>query len=111
MSDYLASVAGPSNANFVTYNAAGDGWGVVLLEPATAGAWQAVGRQHYICYVSAGEVTVAFGDSYAVEPEELTVKEGSFWEVQRGNSFRPRNTSSKRPAIFVYMKVSSPSAA
>ncbi len=109
--DYLASNASGGICNNIsTYNASGDGWGLVQLEPGSTGAWQAPYKQHFICYVSAGEVAVTFGDGYLVGFEEIVVNEGWLWEVKRGNTFRPRNTSDKRAATFVYVKVSSPRA-
>jgi mannose-6-phosphate isomerase-like protein (cupin superfamily) len=109
MPDYLVSHASDStNDNIFTYNSSGDGWGLVRLEPGIVGPWLATHGQHFICYVSAGEVAVSFGDGYAIELEEVVVKEGWVWEVRRCNSFQPRNTSSTRPAMFEYLKVSSP---
>jgi mannose-6-phosphate isomerase-like protein (cupin superfamily) len=107
MPEFIAScTSGSTNDNLFTYNASADGWGHVRLEPGSVGPWQATHRQHYICYVSAGEVAVSFGDGYTFEEEEIAVKKGCVWEVRRGHSFQPRNASRTRPATFVYMKVS-----
>jgi hypothetical protein len=66
---------------------------LVQLEPSSTGAWHATHEQHVICYISAGEVAVRFRDGYLVGFEDIVVKEGWFWEVQRGNTVRPLNTS------------------
>ncbi len=87
--NYIACHAsGSTNDNIFSYTASSvDSCCMVGLEPSGVALWQATHRQHYICYVSASEVAVPFCDGYAIELEEVVVKEGWVWEVRHSNSF------------------------
>jgi hypothetical protein len=79
--------------------------GLMLLALGGEKPQQLSYRHHYMCFLTTGQLIVAYGNNDRVPQTLVSVTEGCFWEILRGNCYSLKNLSRKACTLLVYLRV------